>query len=62
MNAMAIVEGGGVRIGLEDNIWFDRERTRLATNRALIERIITIGHAMGRKPYSHKEAREVLGC
>ncbi len=62
MNAMAIVEGGGVRIGLEDNIWFDKERTHLATNRDLIERIITIAHAMGRTPYSHKEAREVLGC
>ncbi|MCK4415481.1 MAG: 3-keto-5-aminohexanoate cleavage protein, partial [Candidatus Eisenbacteria sp.] len=33
MNAMALVAGGGVRVGLEDNIWYDEARTRLATNR-----------------------------
>ena len=31
-NLMAIAAGGHVRVGLEDNIWFDRDRTRLATN------------------------------
>ena len=61
MNAMAIITGGGVRVGLEDNIWYDEERTRLASNRDLIERVITIAKAMGREPYTAKEAREVLG-
>jgi len=61
MNAMAITAGGGVRVGLEDNIWYDDERTRLATNRALIERVLTIGRAMGRRPYTPAQAREVLG-
>lgn len=60
MNAMAIVEGGGVRIGLEDNIFFDSEKTQLATNSDLIKRIIGIAKVMGRAPYSHKEARRVL--
>ena len=60
MNAMAIITGGGVRIGLEDNIWYDEERTRLASNRDLIERILTIAKAMGREPYTAKEARKVL--
>ena len=32
MNSLAIAIGKGVRVGLEDNIWFDTERTRLATN------------------------------
>ena len=62
MNAMSLVAGGGVRIGLEDNIWFDPERTIPATNRMLIERILVIAKALGRKPYGHKEARTVLGC
>jgi len=31
---------GGVRVGLEDNIWYDEDRTKLATNRSLIERIL----------------------
>ena len=61
MNAMAIITGGGVRVGLEDNIWYDEERTRLASNRDLIERILTIARAMGRTPYTAKEARIVLG-
>ncbi|MBL0714608.1 MAG: 3-keto-5-aminohexanoate cleavage protein [Desulfosarcina sp.] len=61
MNAMSIVAGGGVRIGLEDNIWFDSARTRLATNRELVERILLIADAMGRRPYTCSEARALLG-
>jgi len=61
MNAMAIITGGGVRVGLEDNIWYDEGRTRLASNRDLIERILDIAKAMEREPYSAKEARKALG-
>lgn len=61
MNAVAIADGGGVRVGLEDNIWFDAERTRLATNRELVARIAGIASAMGRRPLTHVEARSVLG-
>jgi uncharacterized protein (DUF849 family) len=39
MNAVAIAAGGGVRVGLEDNIWYDSARSRLATNKDLIRRI-----------------------
>lgn len=60
MNVVAIVAGGGVRIGLEDNIWYDAERTRLATNRDLVERIVSISKAMGLVPFTPKEARELL--
>lgn len=38
-NALAIALGGGVRIGLEDNIYYDRDKKRLATNIELIKRI-----------------------
>ncbi|MGR3319885.1 MAG: 3-keto-5-aminohexanoate cleavage protein [Candidatus Anammoxibacter sp.] len=61
MNAMSLVAGGGVRVGLEDHIWYDNNRMRLSTNRELIERILVIARALGRTPYSHKEAREILG-
>ena len=37
--AMSMAGGGGVRVGLEDGIWFDRTRTKLATNPALVERV-----------------------
>ncbi|MFW6194322.1 MAG: 3-keto-5-aminohexanoate cleavage protein, partial [Halobacteriota archaeon] len=61
MNIMSLVAGGGVRVGLEDNIWFDEARTRLATNVDLIKRILAIADALGEKPYSPKDARKVLG-
>lgn len=37
--AMAISMGLGVRIGIEDNIWWDGKRTRLATNIDLVRRV-----------------------
>ncbi|KHO45316.1 MAG: hypothetical protein QS98_C0011G0011 [archaeon GW2011_AR3] len=61
MNIMSLLAGGGVRVGLEDNIWFDEGRTKLATNRALVQRIISIASDLGMSPYSHREARKALG-
>ena len=61
MNAMSLSAGGGVRVGLEDNIYYDKGRTRLATNRELISRVVDIGRVLDTKPYSCHEAREVLG-
>ena len=60
MNSIAIAAGGGVRVGLEDNIWYDTERTRLATNRDLVERIVSIANALGLEPFCPKEARDLL--
>mgnify|MGYP002476639115 CR=1 FL=1 len=60
INVMALLSGGGVRAGLEDNIWFDDDRTTLATNSDLILRIIKIADAMGYKPYAHEELRGIL--
>lgn len=37
--ATAIAMGYGVRVGLEDNIWWDQNRARLATNQELLERV-----------------------
>jgi 3-keto-5-aminohexanoate cleavage enzyme len=62
MNAMALLEGGGVRIGLEDNIFFDEERNHLATNLELVKRIAYIAKTLGKEPFSQKEARKLLGC
>lgn len=61
MNAIGIVDGGGVRVGLEDNIYFDVDRSRLATNQELVQRVVDIAATMGRVPYSHHEARALLG-
>ena len=60
MNALSLIGGGGVRIGLEDNIWFDHDRTKLATNKEMIKRILSISIALGKQPYSCKDARKLL--
>jgi 3-keto-5-aminohexanoate cleavage enzyme len=61
MNAASIVFGGGVRIGLEDNLYFDGERRKLATNIELVKRIVGIAKMLDRVPYTAMEARQVLG-
>ena len=60
MNAMALISGGGVRVGLEDNIWYDEDRTRLATNIDLISRVESIARTLGLRPYTQKAARHLL--
>lgn len=61
MNALAIAMGGHVRVGLEDNIWYDDERTRLATNAELITRLVRIAQACGREIATPDEARTMIG-
>jgi len=60
MNSVAIVSGGGVRVGLEDNIWFDKARTRLATNSDLLHRIHRLAEASERKVMSPSDFRRLL--
>lgn len=48
-NMLAVAMGGGVRVGLEDSIYLDRDRTVLATNVGMVERIHKIAKAFGRK-------------
>jgi 3-keto-5-aminohexanoate cleavage enzyme len=61
MNRLAIAMGGHVRVGLEDNLWWDDERTELATNPRLVGRLVTIARAMGREPASPDDVRNRLG-
>jgi uncharacterized protein (DUF849 family) len=61
MNAVSIAYGGGVRIGLEDNIWFDDERTILATNYDFIQRIVSMAKARGRVVMDPRKLRNLLG-
>jgi len=60
MNSIAIAAGGGVRVGLEDNIWFDTGRTRLASNGDLLRRIHCLAEANERKVMSPARLRELL--
>lgn len=61
INALAISMGYGIRIGLEDNIWFDNERTQLATNETYLLRAKGIAKALNREICSPTELRKLLG-
>ena len=61
INCLAVAMGGHVRVGLEDNIWFDEARTVPATNPMLIERVVGVAEAMGRSVASAAEARGIIG-
>ncbi|TRZ93042.1 MAG: 3-keto-5-aminohexanoate cleavage protein [Rhodocyclaceae bacterium] len=60
-NALGVVVGDGVRTGLEDNLWLDDERTLLATNLHLVERIAAQAAALGRSLASADQVRRRLG-
>ncbi|HEY5764078.1 MAG TPA: 3-keto-5-aminohexanoate cleavage protein [Rhodocyclaceae bacterium] len=56
--AAAILAGGNVRVGLEDNLYL--ERGVLATNAQLVERAVTIIENMGARVIGPDEVREKL--
>jgi uncharacterized protein (DUF849 family) len=60
MNSVAIAFGGGVRVGLEDNIYYDPQRTRLAKNSELIHRVHLLAEANERKVMNPGELRKIL--
>ncbi len=61
ITAGALVMGGGVRIGIEDNIHYDYEKAKLATNGMLVQRVVRLAHELGREIAAPFETREMLG-
>jgi uncharacterized protein (DUF849 family) len=59
MVAQAVLLGGNIRIGLEDNIWLDKGVH--ASNGSLTERAIEIITRMGARPLTPAEGRKKLG-
>ena len=58
MGIHAILMGGHVRVGLEDNIYY--KKGELATNERLIERIVKLAGDVGREVATPDEARKIL--
>ena len=56
--AMAVLAGGNVRVGLEDNIWLDRGV--LATNADLVHRAVAVVENMGVRVLGPEAVREKL--
>jgi uncharacterized protein (DUF849 family) len=62
-NVAAIMMGGmmHVRTGLEDNIYYDRDRHIMATNRKLVKRIVEISKYFERPVATPNQMREMMG-
>jgi 3-keto-5-aminohexanoate cleavage enzyme len=60
LNSLAVSIGGGVRVGLEDNIYFDPQRKKLAGNVDLVKRIHKLAEANERLIMKPAELRELL--
>jgi len=61
VNSLAISMGYGVRTGLEDNLWYDPSRSRLASNIELLQRIKKLGRANEKEIMTPSELRFLLG-
>ncbi|HSG36839.1 MAG TPA: 3-keto-5-aminohexanoate cleavage protein [Paracoccaceae bacterium] len=57
--AAAVLAGGNVRVGLEDNLWLGKGQ--LATNAQLVERAANIIENMGARVIGPEEVRQKLG-
>src|SRR5690606_4988231 len=57
--AAAVLAGGNVRVGLEDNLWLGKGQ--LATNAQLVERAVTVIETMGARVIGPEEVRKKLG-
>lgn len=55
----AVLMGGHVRVGLEDNIYY--RKGELATNEMLVQRIVSLSRELGREVATPDEARKILG-
>jgi 3-keto-5-aminohexanoate cleavage enzyme len=60
MNTLAILLGGHVRTGFEDNI-YDSKGVLATSNAQLVERLVRIARELGREVATPAEARQILG-
>ena len=60
MNTAAITMGGNVRVGLEDNPFYDYKRRQPASNLELVKRLVRISTELGRDIATPAETRKRL--
>jgi 3-keto-5-aminohexanoate cleavage enzyme len=58
MGVHAMLMGGHVRVGLEDNIYF--RKGELATNEMLVGRMVDLSRQLGREVATPEDARKIL--
>jgi 3-keto-5-aminohexanoate cleavage enzyme len=60
MGTLAVIMGGHVRVGFEDNVYTSRGKLA-ESNGELVEKIVRISRELGREIASPDEARAILG-
>lgn len=60
LGTMALAMGGHVRVGFEDNLYYEKGAPA-KSNAQLVERIARLGRELGRPPATPTEARQILG-
>jgi 3-keto-5-aminohexanoate cleavage enzyme len=60
LTTMAILLGGHVRVGLEDNVYYRRGEPA-ESNAQLVERIVRVAEELGRPIATTEQARGILG-
>lgn len=58
--AMAIIDGGHVRVGFEDNVYLSKG-VLAKSNGELVEKVVRLANEFGRPVANPTEAREILG-
>jgi len=59
-NVLGLVFTDGVRVGLEDNIWYNTKKTILASNVSLVQRIVRLANELDRPLMSRPSLRSIL--
>jgi 3-keto-5-aminohexanoate cleavage enzyme len=59
-NTLSVALGGGVRVGIEDNLWYDANKTVPARNEIVLERIVRIIELSGHSVMRPQRLRERL--
>jgi len=60
ITTMAMIRGGAIRVGLEDNIYYSRG-VLAKSNAQLVERSVRIARELNIEPTTPDEARQILG-
>lgn len=61
VNMMAVAAGGHVRVGIEDSIYYDIARSTLASNEALVKRMVRLADELQRPIATPEQARKMSG-
>lgn len=60
ITTLAILMGGHVRVGLEDNVYY-RRGEKAKSNAQLVERVVRLAHELNREVATPAQARKMLG-